>query len=222
MNILKLTSTFVWFVIGVAIAQAFGTVAAAQDAELYDPAPPPNAAFVRVVNATAADLSISAQLAGINFGELAYPGVSAYQVVQEGERVFQSGAKNQSLTIKAGNYYTIAVLGQGEAQQIVPIQDSVSDNPAKCGVLFYNLSDRPSASLRVPSRDVDVIAAVSPGEGKLREVNALDIDLAVVAGEQPVHSFDTVQLKRRTHLSFMLTGAGDDLQVLMAENTTVQ
>ncbi|NJN45145.1 MAG: hypothetical protein HC808_00010 [Candidatus Competibacteraceae bacterium] len=160
------------FALVIGLAHAFGTVAAAQDAELYDPAPPPNAAFVRVVNATAADSSISAQLAGIDFGELPYPGVSAYQVVQEGERVFQTGEKNEPLTIKAGNYYTIAVLGQGDEQHILPIQDSVSTNPAKCGVLFYNLSDQPAASLRVPSRNVDVIAAVNPGKGELREVNA--------------------------------------------------
>jgi alginate O-acetyltransferase complex protein AlgF len=199
------------FVLGTAVAQ---------DAELYDPAPPPNAAFVRVVNATGQEQPLAAKLADIDFSALNYPDASAYRVVSEGQRPFQVGAKTEQLNIEAGNYYTLAVLGDGEAQKILPIKDAISSNPAKCGVLFYNLSDQPAASLRVPSRKVDVIAGVAPGQMQLREVNALDIDMAVVAGDKEVQAFPTVQLKRRTHLSFILTGAAGDLKALMVHNKT--
>ncbi|MFO1350180.1 MAG: alginate O-acetyltransferase AlgF [Gammaproteobacteria bacterium] len=197
-----------------------GSAAWAQDEALYDPAPPPNAAFVRVVNATGETAPISAQIAEVSFKDIAYPAASPYRIVHEGQHDASVGNKKETVTIEAGKYYTLAAIGSGGALHLAAISDTISTNPAKCGVLFYNLSDKTSASLRVPSRKVDIVGDLGSGQGKMREVNAIDVDLAVVTGDKTVAEFPKVQLKRRTHLSFVLTGSGDKLQALMVENKT--
>jgi len=66
----------IWFALGLAVALAFGAVAAQQDAEPPKPAIPPGAAFFRVEDTTASGKLITVKLANFDFGRLQYTNTS--------------------------------------------------------------------------------------------------------------------------------------------------
>jgi len=193
---------------------AVGT-AFANDDELYDPAPPADSAFVRVINAAAGAEATAVKVGDYSFGQLAYPAISPYSIVKQGEYDVVIGAATQKVTIEAGNYYTIAHTADSK---IVPLQDELLSNPAKARVYFYNISDAPKAELMASDHGKAILADVASSTGNSREVNALKLNLQVKAGDVVVNDYADVQLKRRVGTSFVLTGKAGAYKSLMVEN----
>ncbi|MBY0355050.1 MAG: alginate O-acetyltransferase AlgF [Rickettsiales bacterium] len=188
--------------------------AAANDQQLYDPAPPADGAFVRVLNAQSGSEQ-TASIGDAKYTKLAYPAISPYQVVKQGAQTFKAGNIRPSLTIEAGKYYTIAVTQQGS---VVTLKDAIIENPSKAYVYFYNFSDIPKASLHATKQNVDIIANVSPQNGQHREMNALTVDMAITHEGKTVQAFPAVELKRRAGVSFVLVGQADAAKAIMAKN----
>ncbi|NJN47980.1 MAG: hypothetical protein HC808_17550 [Candidatus Competibacteraceae bacterium] len=136
----------IWFALGLAVALVFAAVAANQDAEQINPAIPPGAAFVRVSNVTAPGNSLLVRMANFDFGNLSYKDISLYRQVCEGKRFFQIGDKQQQLTIAAGNYYTLTVLGQDEDQQVFLVKDAISGS---------STDSQPVAERHASNRSID-------------------------------------------------------------------
>lgn len=190
------------------------TPAMANDQELYDPAPPADAAFVRVLNAGASG-DISPTVGDAKYGKVAAPGISAYRVVKQGTQSMKTGDTSESIEVTAGKYYTLALSGEGS---VTTLSDAIIEQPSKAYVYFYNFSDAPKASLRATKQNVDVVGDVAANMGKHREMNALTVDLAVVADGKTIKEFPGVVLKRRSGVSFLLTGSGEAKQTVMMEN----
>ena len=68
---------------GVASLVMMAGVAQANDQQLYDPAPPADAAFVRVVNGTANAVDVTVGSAA--YAKVAKGAAATYQIVKEGE-----------------------------------------------------------------------------------------------------------------------------------------
>ncbi len=194
------------------LATGVGFAAKANDQELYDPTPPADSAFIRLANAT--DSNITSQLGSVAFKDVVAPGISPYYVLKAGDYTLEAAGASQAIKVEAGKYYTVAV----QKGKITPIEDALLANPAKSMIYFYNLSDAPQAALHAPAHKADIVADVASGEGKSREVNALTLDLAVMAGDKEISAFKGVELKRRTGYSFLLSGSGDALKAAQAEN----
>ncbi len=193
----------------------------ANDQELYDPAPPANAAFVRVINATNND-TLKVTVSGIAYDKVAKGSAAAYQVVKEGEvkpSVVAAGKTVEATAVKvdAGKYYTFAVTGEGSVIAVKEIEDALMANPAKSYVYFYNMSDAAAASLTAPVQKADVVKA-SAGTAGSRDVNPLTLDLAVMADGKEVKAFPKVSLQRRAGVSFILSGKAGALNAVMLNN----
>src|SRR5438552_5609861 len=96
---------FAWLALGLTAAQAAG------DDALYDPAPPPNSAFVRVIDARGqGNLTVN-----VGQAQVAVPpsGVSPYIVVPQGEQDVTLSTASSKVNLAAGKYYTIAFYVDG-------------------------------------------------------------------------------------------------------------
>lgn len=184
------------------------------DQQLYDPAPPADAAFVRILNANPAG-EVNATMGDATFGNLAYPGLSPYMVVKQGEQTLKAGGTQETMNVEAGKYYTLAVAADGK---VVTLRDAIIEQPSKAYVYFYNFSDATKASLRATKQNVDIVGDVEANSGKHREMNALTLPMAITADGKTVQEFPAVALKRRSGISFLLAGKGDAKKAMQIEN----
>ncbi len=183
--------------------------AIADDKELYDPAPPADAAFVRLVNIS--DKTINGLVGELNFKELAAKSAAPYRVLEAGDYDMSIGKIKEPFSVSAGNYYTFVYDKTEEkdkkdgAQRLLKFEDAPVADPAKSMVYFYNMADK-EAGLRAPNFNTTIIPSVLPAEMQARELNALTIDAALNIDNVDVKNFTGVALKRRRGYSFFLSG----------------
>ncbi|MFO1242234.1 MAG: alginate O-acetyltransferase AlgF [Rickettsiales bacterium] len=189
-------------------------VSAADDTALYDPTPPADSAFVRIINTTAT--AVDATIGSASYTSVAAPGISPYRVIPQGEQEAKAGDVSKKVSIEAGKYYSVAITEKDGKKELVTLEDAVIKNPAKAMIYFYNFSDSATASLNAVKQKADIVSGVKAGESASREVNALTIDVAVNDAEgKEVKAFPGVELKRRTGVNFLLTGSGSNRQATM-------
>lgn len=198
-----------------AVLLAAPAAALAQDAGLYDPAPPADSAFVRFV-----DASLKGDGAGSVDGaslDVSGDGVSAFVVVKSGDHTIALGDASATATFEAGNYYTVVFAEPGASPTV--IKDEVLTNPAKAGLHFYNLTGEAGLSLSAPKQKVAIFENVGPGEMKFRPVGAVDVDLAVEAGGKTVAEVGSVKLERRAAKSVLVVASAAGPKALVVDNT---
>lgn len=191
----------------------------ADDSALYDPAPPPNSAFVRVIDARGkGEMQASV-------GEVAVTvpksGISPYIVVPAGEQPVALSTDAGKVTLAAGKYYTIAFFVAGSPEPKL-IEDELLTNPAKSGVYVYNFSDAATIALFAPQPKANVIGDLAPGLSAFRSVNAVTVDLALLAGSETVATFEKVALKRRSGMTFVVFGAAGARSGVAVANETAR
>ena len=187
------------------------------DDGLYDPAPPPNAAFVRIVHARQVAGTISPDLAGKPLEALSFQQASAYVVVPEGQREAALGAGDAtSFDAVAGGFYTLAALDGGSTV----ITDPINRNLAKTLVSIYNLCGAEQVSLRTADGATTVVDGVAAGQVGYRAVNPISVDLAAFMGDQSVQAFPGLQLERGAAYSVFVMGAAAAPVAVWVRNTT--
>lgn len=155
------------------------TAGLAEDS-LYDPAPPPGSAFVRLIAAVPAAEST---LGGLALGALEAGGVSAYVPVKAGTHTLTPATGwSVSATVEAGAYYSV-VLGPDGSSTV--LSDAANDSLAKALVQVYNVGSAADVDLQLADGSVDVIADVAPGGQGHRAVNPIAVSLRVVADGTP-------------------------------------
>ncbi len=201
-------------------ALVFGLSAAhAADDDLYDPAPPPGSAFVRVVHAAPGAGTVSAELDGVDQAGLGLGAVTPYIAMQRGARKVKVGAKAEaSLEVAAGGWYTVVLTGDGKKTQV--LQDPINTNMAKAQLVLYNLTATPGAVLETADGSLEVIGAVAAMGSGHRAVNPLEVDLAVHLGDRQVQVFPGVELSEGLGYSVVLTGAPGQEQAVWITNQT--
>jgi alginate O-acetyltransferase complex protein AlgF len=192
------------------------SLAGAQDEGLYAPAPPADAAFVRVLHTVPETDALDSDVGGTTFETLLYGDVSVYRVVAQGEATVRAGefgalGELGALPFEAGHFYTV-VLGEDATL----FEDPVLENRAQTLLVLYNLSADP-ASLKTADGETDVITGVAPGELGSVPVNPISVAFGVFAGDTEVATFDEVQLERSAaYSSFVLP----DGEARFVQNTT--
>lgn len=197
-----------------AVLSASVPAALADDAGLYDPAPPADSAFVRFV-----DASLEAEGTGTVGSaalDLSGDGVSPFVVVPAGSHDVAYGGAAGKADFAAGNYYTVVFNEPGAAAPVV-IKDEVLTNPAKAGLHFYNLTGEAGLTLAAVKQNVAIFENVGPGEMKFRPVGAVDVDLAVKSAAGEV-SIGSVKMERRAAKSVMVVAASGGLQAIVVDN----
>lgn len=204
--------------LALALVALSGFSAQANDQELYDPAPPADSAFIRLINASSDSAPVTSSLGSVTFTGVTSPAITDYSVLKAGDYEMKVGEGSFDIHVEAGKYYTLALLTKEGKPSVTALEDAMVTNPAKAVVYFYNLSDSPKASLFAPQHKADIVAEIESGKGGAREVNALTLDLAITAGGKEIKAFPGVELKRRTGITFLLSGSGENLTGTMQLN----
>ncbi len=196
------------------VALAFASVLApafAQDDGLYDAPIDPNSAFVRVLSPGAS----VAVVAGTTVNDLK-DGLSPYVNVEPGDISVVAGNLTGDVTATPGGYYTYAVGADGAP---VVLLDQPATDPSKATVYFYNLSDKATVDLFVPSAKVKAIEGVSEDAAKSVALKApLTLEFEVQAEGATVAKVAALDLKRRSGFSIVLTGSAGNYTATAYEN----
>jgi alginate O-acetyltransferase complex protein AlgF len=191
------------------------SLAGAGDEGLYEPTPPADSAFVRVIQANSTAKTVTPELGGKSFGKLTYPALSAYQIIPAGEHSFKAGEVTAKLAVEAGRYYSIALTSSAAPALL---EDALIANPAKARLYFYNLSDAKETTLFAPKQKAAIFSKQAAGSNTSREINALTLPLQLLVADKLVASLPEVQLKRRAGTSVVLFGTAKNYKALAVEN----
>ncbi len=186
----------------------------AQDEGLYAPAPPADAAFVRIINVSQDTLALT--IGDMPYGDLAFTETSPYRVVIQGDRAIQAGLLSQEFSVEVGKFYTVAVT----PDSITILEDKANENRAKALLSVYNLSDIETVDLKTADGATDVILGVAKGSESSIEVNGISVALGVFSNGQALHTFDEVSLERGAAYSTIVLGTADRPTVIWVQSET--
>jgi alginate O-acetyltransferase complex protein AlgF len=186
------------------------------DEALYDPVPPPDSAFVRIIDAGAAAVN------GTVGGKPAISetsGVSPYQIVPKGKQPIRIGDVNGEIEIAPAKFYTIALMDG----KLTTFEDPSADTPGRAGIVFYNLADAPGGSVYVPKLKVAVVEGVAPGATASKIVKAVTLDkIEIKLGDQVVAAFDAVALRPRSAMTAYVAGKAGAYKAYLMPSTTAK
>ncbi len=189
--------------------------ALANEAGLYDPAPPPGSAYLRLINANAKG-AISLSLDGSAFVSSPEASASDYIVVPQGAKNAGFGGKDLTVTLGAGKFYSIVVAaGQGRL-----VEDPILKTRAKALLRIYNLSSKAALSLKTGDGKVAIIEGVAAAAAADREVSAATLKLAVFEGANKLAETPEVAIKRGFAYSVLAIGSGDGVKVVWVKSAT--
>ena len=157
---------------------------AAGDEALYDPAPPPNSAFVRVIDARGqGNLQVT-----VGDAAIAVPatGVSPYVVDPAGRAGRRPVDPSKQGDAGSGQVLHDRALRRRGTEPTL-LEDEILSNPAKSGVYVYNFSDAPSVKLYAPKPEGRSSSTTSSrAASAFKSVNAVTVDLALMDGSTKV------------------------------------
>jgi len=196
------------------ILALIASVALAEGDELYDPAPPPDSAFVRFVNPGAK--TEAAKVGTRAVGDVQATASSVYVLAKQGQRTVTLGDAAVTFDVSAGHFYTLAPADGA----LLVIEDTSNDNLAKALLTIYNLSDLDKVALKTADGKAAIVTDVEPGKLGNRAVNPIAVDLAVFHGDKTVGSFPKLSLKQGAAYSAFVLGSGDDIKAIWVQSVT--
>lgn len=190
-------------------------LALAQDEGLYAPAPPADAAFVRLIHAAPAAATVAASVSDSSYGDISFSQVTPYRVVIQGDRNVSAGSLTQDIQVEAGKFYTLVV-----RDEVTVLEDAANDDRAKALLTLYNLSDMESIDLKTADASTDVISSVAPGAQASIAVNGISVALGVFSNGEAISLFDETQLERGAAYSVFVLGTADAPTAVFVQSET--
>ena len=188
----------------------------AGEAGLYDAPPPPDAAYLRVLNAgSGGSLALTVADAAFDVGA----GVlSPYEFVTNGSYDATLASSTLALSLQAQKYYTIIVPADGSAPTVV--EDAPLANPARAGLYFYNATSKPlQLDAKVNGKQAAIYKDVAPGETKFREVNPFEVAFIVVDGTAPAVELPATAMVRQQGMSVVAMPTADGVTAIQSVNS---
>lgn len=183
----------------------------AQDNQLYEDPADPNASFVRIV----APGETLAVIAGSTF-DAVIGGVTPYVMMPAGPVSAAVGDLVGQAEIPPMSFFSFVV---GTDGSLHPLQDVITNSPAKADLVFYNLSDIALVDLFVPS--VDAVALEDIAQNSSRQVSLkapLTLTFEVRDGETVLASLPAIEMKRRAGVTVVFSGVAGDYTAFSTEN----
>ncbi|HWA20476.1 MAG TPA: alginate O-acetyltransferase AlgF [Devosia sp.] len=185
----------------------------AQDAGLYAAPPPPDAAFVRVLNtdtATEADVNVGA----VSFA-VPPAGLSPYGFVTRGSYDAAVPGGTLPVSFEAQKFYTILLRTGGDAV----LEDAPIANPVHAGLYFYNTTDTPlDLKAKINGKQAAVFSAVAPGAAASREVNAFEVSFVLASGSATAFELPSIAMQRQQGVSVVAIQNGDAITAFQTVN----
>jgi hypothetical protein len=180
---------------------------------LYAPTPPPNSAFVRLVNAgTMATRLVIGQKAW----SLQSQESSAYSVLKEGAYTLSGGTTTTgtSIQLEAGNFYT-AILLSGKWWINT---DRTNSSLTQARIAVYNASSL-TVSVKTADGKLALWEKLAAKQYQMRPVNAVKVRLAVFVNSK-VLALPETELEPNTAYSIFIFGDAKTQQAIWLRNRT--
>lgn len=203
------------FVAACLVGAGLWAAPAAGEGGLYDAPPPPDAAFLRVLNAGSGgplELNVAEAAFAVGAGAL-----SPYAFVTNGSYDASLASVSLPLSLQAQKYYTIIVPADGAAPKLV--EDAPLANPARAGLYFYNATGRPlQLDAKVNGKQAAIFKDVAPGESAFREVNPFEVAFIVVDAGAPAFELPATAMVRQQGMSVVALPAADGVTAIQSVN----
>ncbi|MGE7958516.1 alginate O-acetyltransferase AlgF [Pseudomonas sp. NPDC089530] len=175
------------------------------DAALYGPTAPKGSSFVRIYNASNAE--VSATVGSTNVNDVAPLASSDFSFMPGGDYTAKVGSQSLPVKLAADHYYTLVNNASGQPQLI---EEPPFKNKQKSLVRVQNLSDK-ALTLKTADGKTDVVQSVAAkGRGE-REINPVKVSFALYEGEKKVSDLKPVALERGEAAVLYVTGNGSSL-----------
>lgn len=173
----------------------------ADEAALYGPSAPKGSAFVRLYNA--GNQEVSASVGNTQLSDVGPLGSSDFSFLPGGDYSAKLGTQSLTVKLNADQYYTLVNL-PGSPPKLV--EEPPFKNKQKALLRVQNLTD---SELSLKTADgktpvVDNVKALGRGE---REINPLNVKLALFSGTEKVADLKPVSLARGEAVCLYVTGS---------------
>jgi alginate O-acetyltransferase complex protein AlgF len=183
----------------------FTLQAFAGDSALYGPTAPKGSTFVRVYNASSAE--ISATVGNTNLNEVAPQGSTAFSFMPQGDYTAKLGSQTVPVKLASDQYYTLVNNASGKPQLV---EEPPFRNKQKSLVRVQNLSDK-ALTLKTADGKTEVVKTVAAKGTGEREINPVKVSLALYDGDKKVTDLKPVALERGEAAVLYITGSGSGL-----------
>jgi hypothetical protein len=220
-----------WLALAIALAAGAVAPAHAQDA-LYGKQPPHGSAFVRLVNALPAAVTITTDFqAEAHLGTSPTDRVAPYTVVERAaERTLtitaKQGARTGRLNYKApaDGYVTLAVEADpGGNITIMPIVDQAEFNQTRARLAFYNLAPGcASATLGLDPSGPAVFQGLPNGSTKSRTVNPVQATVRATCSASAGPTLALAGMELGASYSIWLMQPGADMTLFLTPDVSAR
>lgn len=184
------------------------------DAALYGPTAPKGSTFVRVYNASNAE--ISASVGNTSLNEIGPLASSDFSFMPQGDYSAKIGSNTLPVKLASDHYYTIVNNTSGAPQLV---EEAPFKNKQKALVRVQNLSDK-ALTLKTADGKTNVVETVkAKGTGE-REINPVKVSLALYEGDKKVSEVKPVALERGEASVLYVTGSGSTLSPVWVKRPT--
>ena len=180
---------------------------------LYGAGAPDDAAFVRLVHASAHDDEISASIGHTEFGPLSFASASRYRPVPPDLYNLLIADRTAELVAEHGMYYTVVIRPDG----LVVLEDPEHTDPARAQLFLYNFSSLEQVRLVAGDGPTDVTGQVKQGESEQAVVAAVPVELSLFAGDDEIESVGDPGLERGESYSVFVVSSDEDVAVFVAQ-----
>lgn len=164
-------------------ASSFGGLSLSAEIALYPTGPSQDSAFVRFINGTDANLSLTAGGSKAKIAlDASQPASQFYPVPSKGKITgeFSNSQTNSpiSLAVKPGEFATVIALSNGDKLKQIVIKEQPSDfNSLKASLALFNVapSSCSQAGLVVVDRSVSIVEKVATGTTQRRLLNPVNL-----------------------------------------------
>jgi alginate O-acetyltransferase complex protein AlgF len=200
----------------------------AADIPLYPTGPSQDSTFVRFINATNSNLSVSAggsrskiKLDTTQPASQYYPVTSKSKVLGEFANEFESSSI--SVNSKSGEFTSIAALNNGKHLKQLIIKETPSDfNSLKSSIALYNLNEKncQSAGLNIVGKDIALFSQIKFGSFERRSINPVAISVQLTCdGKATGKNLDLGTLQAGQRYSIFVFAGDIDPRVIAATDS---
>lgn len=185
---------------------------------LYDPAPPADSAFVRIIHADNALEPFEGTIGDVTYESIEYGVIGAYQVIPAGTYDASFSSLATSLDIAAGKFYSVAVVNS-EAKLL---EDPVNGNVTKSMLVLYNLSEAVAVDMKTADGSTPVITGVESQALNNILVNPIEVELAAFSDDKAIKTFSDLTLRESAVYSMVVVGSVDELSASWSISTVIR
>ncbi len=205
----------------------FAALAGQQAGVLYDPQPPADSAYLRVLH-LAGDNPLALSVDGKQrIARLAFAEPSDYLVLPQGRHTLrlQAGSTQweQPADLAPGRAYTLALGPRGQGGRTVTFEDATSANRLKAMLTVYHLAwDAGPLDVTTADGSATVFGNLAPGSSRSVPVNPIEVELAVArSGEKAALAHGSLSMQRGGAYSlFILPAKGSGVALRAVQNRT--